>query len=179
MASLFTRLALVLLTAGPAIPAAGRGGGERSQAAEAGPQECRLLAAGSENLPSQACVACHDGKGERPFCPGHKVGNAYPDAGDAKYALRTRMDVLGRGIKLPGGNLECVTCHDRASPWESHLALPSGTRALPRIDPHDPSTYENRPNWRLTLPNARPRMPGQPVCPAMLCVVCHTFADPA
>lgn len=142
-------------------------------------ERCRLLAVDSEELPSRACTVCHDGSGDRPFCPGHKVGEAYPELGDPRLTLRTREEAVRRGVNLPGGNVECVTCHDRDSPWEHHLALPEGTQALPRVDPRDPSTYENRPNWRITLPGAAPRLPGTPVCPAMLCVACHAMADPA
>jgi hypothetical protein len=166
-----TLSAVVLSNPFPTLGAPSHGAAAQSR--------CRLLVEYSEELPSRACVVCHDGSGERPFCPGHKVGTPYPEAGDPRLTLRTRAEVSGRGVNLPGGNLECVTCHDRRSPWESHLALPADARALPHVDPRDPATYEHRPNWRLTLPNAPARPPGAPVCPAMLCVSCHAFADPA
>ncbi|MFT3914448.1 MAG: hypothetical protein QM704_10115 [Anaeromyxobacteraceae bacterium] len=139
---------------------------------------CRLLEVRSEELPSRACLSCHDGGRAVRICPGHKVGEPYPELGDSRNTLRTLREVRRRGVNLPGGNVECVTCHSGRSPWESHLALPEGTHALPRVDPHDPRTYEDRPNWRLTLPDAAARVPGTPVCPAMLCVSCHAFADP-
>jgi len=171
------RLALVPLMAVLAIPTAWGDEG-RHAPGELSAQGCRLLAAVIEELPSRACLVCHDGSGERPFCPGHQVGTPYPEDGDERYTLRTRAEFLRRGINLPEGKLECVTCHDRRSPWERHLSLPPGTTPLPRVDPHDRSTYENRPNWRVTLHGGPPPAPGAPVCPAMLCVSCHAFADP-
>jgi predicted CXXCH cytochrome family protein len=43
------------------------------------------------------------------FANGHPVGVLYPMA-DANFA--PDAVVLGAGLVLPGGRLECVTCHD-------------------------------------------------------------------
>jgi hypothetical protein len=91
--------------------------------------------------------------------------------------LRAPDDVVKRGVFLPGGKIQCLTCHDPRSPWKDHLALPPGAAALPAVDPRNPATYEGRPNWRIANPSLQPPPPGAAVSPSPLCAACHTYAD--
>lgn len=80
---------------------------------------------------SLLCLSCHDGLlapdvfagshaatglppaeagGPRRSLRNHPLGVRYPD-GDAKYQPRTFAEAEG-GIKLPGGRVQCVSCHD-------------------------------------------------------------------
>jgi hypothetical protein len=87
---------------------------------------CRLLEAGSENLPSATCRACHPWVGCHPVDVEYEVA-----AASAGFDLR-RVDVaIQRGAFLPDGQVRCVSCHDRNSREPSHLAIRREPRAGP------------------------------------------------
>jgi hypothetical protein len=142
-----------------------------SVAAPAG-SACALTAAGADTMTTQGCLACHSGRAGPAIREMHPVG-AYRGGAD----LRAPAEVVRRGVFLPEGRIECVTCHDRRSPWKDHIALPPGSQALPAVDAGKPETYERRPNWRF--PASPPsRLPeGAAVSAAPLCAACHTYAD--
>jgi hypothetical protein len=84
-------------------------------------------------------------------------------------------EVIARGVFLPEGKLECLTCHDPGSPWRYHLALPPGTRAAPAVNPRDRSTYVDGParaarERSIEVPAAGER---PAVSPKPLCLACH------
>jgi hypothetical protein len=126
-------------------------------------RKCRLLEEHAEEFLTGDCLACHDGSAERPFCTGHELGVAYPEAGDPRLALRTPAAVLARGVNLPGGKLECVTCHDRRSTCPSHVAA---------RDSRPPLSGGEAQAAEVPL-----RSRGVPICPTALCLSCHAFAD--
>jgi hypothetical protein len=145
------------------------------QAAPAQPAHapaCGLWTIGSDAMTAQGCLQCHSGTNGPAIRSTHFVGPYRFGPG-----LRTVEEVVKRGVLVPRGNIECVTCHDRRSPWKNHLALPPGAPALPAVRAGDPSTYTNRPNWRTARPNALMLQQGTAVSPAPLCAACHTTAD--
>jgi hypothetical protein len=142
----------------------------QSPAAVAG---CKLFQPGAREAPSSDCTGCHSaGHGASTMGSSHPVEIEYgPAQARGPNGLRQAAEVARRGIPLPKGKVECVTCHDAASPWAKRIALPRGAPAIPRTDP------ERRPNWRLVDPRTPPPPPGSEVISAPLCAACHTAAD--
>jgi hypothetical protein len=85
--------------------------------------------------------------------------------------LRAAAEVIARGVFLPEGRLQCVSCHDAASPWAAKLALPPGAAAVAAVRRGEPATAEARQGWRSAT--ATTVAPGSSVSPAPLCAACH------
>ena len=85
--------------------------------------------------------------------------------------------VTAKGVALPQGKVQCVTCHDAKSPWAKWIALPEGAVARPAMD-RRAAHGEDAPNWRIppTVPSV-PLAKGAEVSSAPLCAACHTYAD--
>ncbi len=103
--------------------------------AQAPAESCRLMELGSDGLKSEECRTCHNWAG----C--HPSEVVYADAVERQIArnatfLRTEHEALSRGAFLPEGRVRCVTCHNRHSTEDAHLAIPlstgrrAGTQAL-------------------------------------------------
>ncbi|HEY6001553.1 MAG TPA: hypothetical protein VIV57_01685 [Anaeromyxobacter sp.] len=133
---------------------------------------CALRHVGSEAMTAQRCLECHAGTGGRRIRSTHPVG-AYR----WRPGLRTPDEVVRRGVLLPNGAIECVTCHDRRSPWKDHVALPPGAPAVAAVDARDPASLQGRPSWREARARAARPPDGSAVSPAPLCAACHTHAD--
>jgi hypothetical protein len=125
------------------------------------PPACGLFAPGAGSARSSACLSCHRshaGEGN------HATDIPYPGAGQSD--LRPAEEVLRRGVRMPGGQVRCATCHDAASPWKYRVALPRGAPALRAVNLRDRSTYE-RPPLRA--------QPGDEVGARPLCLACHAL----
>ena len=123
------------------------------------PAPCALGQPGSESARSSSCLSCHathEGDGN------HAIDIPYSPAPD----LRPAEEVRRRGVRIPGGEVRCTTCHDAASPWKYRLALPRGAPALRAVDLRDRATYENAP---------MPARPGEAVGAKPLCLACHAL----
>jgi hypothetical protein len=83
-------------------------------------------------------------------------------------SLRSAEEVARRGVRIPDGQLRCATCHDGASPWAHHVALPPGAPALSRFDPRAPRADDG-----TDAPEAA--QPGEEVSTKALCIACHRF----
>lgn len=140
-------------------------------AAEPPAERCALTSSAAASVPSVTCAGCHPGHG-------HPVGLAYATSfARASLALRAEAEVVRRGVLLPEGRLECVTCHDGRSPWKHRIALPPGAPALAAVIPGRADTYP-RVAWRLARAGTAPQLPpGAAVSPAPLCAACHAYAD--
>lgn len=141
------------------------------RAAEPAPEGCALAAPGSAAVASSACIGCHPRHG-------HPVGLDYgPAYARSRWNYRSPEEVVRRGVLLPEGRIECVTCHDGRSPWKHRIALPPGAPALPAVVAGRPETY-SRVNWRTARASSVPQLPpGSAVTPSPLCATCHTLAD--
>lgn len=136
------------------------------------PETCALSLPGATSVPSADCLRCHPRQG-------HKVDVDYASAyARASWSLRTEEEVVRRGVLLPHGRLECVTCHDGRSPWKYKLALPPGAAAVPAVVSGRPETYEGGRTWRTASASSAPLLPpGTQVSPSPLCAACHPHAD--
>lgn len=124
-----------------------------SESATSRPTRSFATPAGELDAASLVCLSCHDGTVARDVYAGahamnwsdrsaagapprasrltnHPVGIRYPD-GRADYASSAAVTSDGR-IKLPGGRIQCTTCHD-----------PHNTRRIPGM---------------LVIPNDRSRL---------------------
>ena len=158
----------VLLVALPAADSAA-GGAER----------CRLFHPDAARVDAGECLTCHGaGQGVLAMQFSHVVGIDYAAAQAANpYGLRSAAEVVRRGVLLPDGKIQCVTCHDGRSPWASRIALPAGAIPTPAVDPRNPATYLQGRSWRAARPGNPPLPPGSAVTPSPLCAVCHALAD--
>jgi hypothetical protein len=128
---------------------------------------CKLFQAAPERVPAQECMTCHG------MHTTHPVELDYEAARFSSSALRPGAEVIRRGVFLPDGKVQCVSCHDAASRWAYHLAIPPGALVRPAVNPRDPSTYE-RP-VALSPPQALPA--GTSVSPTPLCKACHSIGE--
>lgn len=122
---------------------------------------CRLLDPSSAAAPSAVCLACHV---QQDGATNHVVGVPYVPG--RALDLRPSEEVARRGIRLPGGEVGCTTCHDAMSPWKNHVALPPGSRAVRAIDLRDRGSWEGPP---------QPARPGDAVAVKPLCLACHAM----
>ncbi len=77
------------------------------------------------------CISCHDGSVAHyvSFCTvqcsaatSHSVLKHYPPRGrESDFA--SAATVKAKGIKLPGGNVTCISCHNIRVPAKNHLAI--------------------------------------------------------
>ncbi|WP_242344269.1 hypothetical protein [Anaeromyxobacter terrae] len=116
---------------------------------------------------SAACVACH------PSAPGHAhpVDVPYAQAQARRPSeLRDPAEVARRQIPLPDGEVRCASCHDAASPWAAHVALPPGAEARPAFDARAALAGEDGGEAQARKPR-----PGEAVATRPLCVGCHAY----
>jgi len=171
----------------PGAPSARRGGGR-----PANPARCRIglvrrlpalvllsltacahqrswneTHAGFDGESSRDCLACHGSmKPTISVHVSHPLEVGYAEiASRANSALKPEPDVLRAGVALPGGRLECRTCHSATSPWKYHLALPPGADVRPAVDPHNRATFDS--------PQVGAPPPGSAVSAKPLCQACH------
>ncbi len=153
---------------------------EASPGGAAGGNRASCALASTAPVPSanDACLACHGGAGSGPAVShSHPVDVDYAGAQRRGGSLRPMAAVVARGVKLPNGRLQCVTCHDARSPWARWIALPAGAVARPARPAHAEGD-ENSRSWRLPPSGPSPELPrGTEVSAAPLCAACHTFAD--
>lgn len=150
----------------------------RSAPAAPQPGTCALDTSGSDSASTQECLRCHSSADGGLIHGNHPVDLDYAAAeGEAGRAgtLRPVGEVVRRGVLLPDGRLQCVTCHDARSPWAAKIALPPGSVAVPALSPRNPSTYEDRDRLRTTGPGAQPPPPGTAVSSSPLCIACHAL----
>ncbi len=128
---------------------------------------CKLFQAAPERVPAQECMTCHG------MHTTHPVELDYEAARYSSSALRPGAEVIRRGVFLPDGKVQCVSCHDAASRWAYHLAIPPGALVRPALNPRDPSTYE-RP---VALARPEALAAGTSVSPTPLCKACHSIGE--
>jgi hypothetical protein len=144
----FTRLAVGLA----AVTFMAHGFGKSARAAPNGERVstsgCALSKATPASAPTQSCMGCHTGHADF----GHPVDVDYghgPRAASATF--RSPDEAVRRGVLLPNGRVTCLTCHDPASPWKNHIALPPDAKPSPTVEPRDRATYELAPNKTAPL----------------------------
>ncbi len=122
---------------------------------------CGLLMPDSDAATSRQCLACHPtlASGGHPYDVDYRAFAGRP-------GFRSVDEALRRGVFLRNGEMRCVTCHDRNSPWKYHIRLPAGAQPTHAIDRRRPQTYENP----SALP---PPRPGDDVGKKPLCLGCH------
>ena len=125
------------------------------------PPGCALFQPGSQSATSASCLSCH---AEHQGTGNHATDVPY--AGAREPDFRPAEEVLRRGVRMPGGEVRCTTCHDAASPWKYRVALPRGAPAVRAVDLRDRSTYEQAP---------LPARPGDEVSVKPLCLSCHAL----
>lgn len=156
--------AVITATAGPAA-------GQASAQATAGPSGgaggCALSSLAADAALVADCVSCH-GAGHAGRSS-HPVGVDYAAASARGGSLRPAVEVVRRGVFLPEGRVQCVTCHDPRSPWADHVALPPGETPKRAVNPQERATFEAEAAPSAALP------PGTRVSPRPLCLSCHAF----
>lgn len=139
---------------------------------------CGLLR-GPETASTEDCIACHRGPGPAPrLHTTHPVDVDYERARLGRgSSLRPQSEVVRRGVFLPEGQVRCLTCHDRRSPWRYKLAIPHGSRVRPHVRPGDPSTYAPLRSAGRTAPRPDPDLPAEErhASPTPLCLACHAY----
>ena len=130
--------------------------------------DCKLFQGAPERVPAQECMSCHAMHTTHPVEIDYEAARFKPQS-----ALRAGSEVVRRGVFLPDGKVQCVTCHDARSRWAYHLALPPDALVRPSVNTRDPSTYEGP--VALSRPHALPA--GTAVSPTPLCKVCHTLGE--
>jgi hypothetical protein len=153
---------------------------EKRPAQSAGPVHCALAAATApQDTSSDACLACHGSAGPGPlFTHTHPVNVDYgPAQARSRGTLRKADAVAAKGVAVPQGKVQCVTCHDAKSPWAKWIALPAGAAARPAADRRG-GNADDAPSWRIPSAVPAPALAqGAEVSSAPLCAACHTFAD--
>jgi hypothetical protein len=139
----------------------------RASSSEAG--GCLLSQSGSQTSASAACIGCH-GKSDRGI--NHPVDVDYETSQRKPAAqLRPVAEVVRRGLLIPEGKIQCVTCHDGNSPWKYHLVVPPGAPIAPATNVADRRTYE--PSGAPGTPAVL--APGADVARKPLCTSCHSL----
>ncbi|ABS25240.1 hypothetical protein [Anaeromyxobacter sp. Fw109-5] len=150
-----------------ASPAAGQTGAQGAAGPSGDAGGCALSTLAADAALVADCVSCH-GAGHA-GTSSHPVGADYGAAAARGGSLRPAVEVVRRGVFLPDGRVQCVTCHDPRSPWADHLALPPGATPKRAVNPADRATFEAEGE-----PQAAPP-PGTRVTPKPLCLACHAF----
>ncbi len=140
---------------------------------------CGLFVTGAKAAASTGCLECHSaGGGAAPMEHSHPVGIEYGNSRARRPSdFRPSAEVARRGIGVPNGKVECVTCHDAGSKWAARVVLPNGVVAMARSDPRSSDAGASSRNWRIPDPRRTPPPPGSVVVSAPLCAACHTLAD--
>jgi hypothetical protein len=165
-------IAAAVLSSIPGVPGVPSTG---ATSATATATDCALTASLGAVVPTATCLTCHSEHANA----SHPVDLDYASvAYRSNDRLRPLAEVVRRGLFLPDGRLECVTCHDGRSPWAAKIALPPGAPALAAVNPSRRDTYEGRVNWRTATASSVPALPrGSAVTPTPLCAACHALAD--
>jgi hypothetical protein len=151
---------------GAAVIASAGAVAEEAAPASPAPGACAIHSPEAATLASAACVACHEGA--RAGAHSHPVDRSYATArAGSSSALRDPSEVARLGIRLPDGELRCMTCHDGASPWAHYIALPPGAEVRAAFDARDLGSEGETP--------ARTPNPGDEVSAKPLCLGCHAF----
>jgi hypothetical protein len=103
------------------------------------------------------CASCHEGGSGS----GHVVDVDYEGAQARRWGrtgLRPLAEVVRRGVFLPEGRIQCLTCHDSRSEVPYHLALPPAAPLYP--------------TWERGAPAGRRR---DLIDPRELCLACHVI----
>jgi hypothetical protein len=128
---------------------------------------CKLFSREASSATTAECARCHENH------EAHPVDVDYAAAAARQpFGLRRASEAIRRGAFLPHGRVACVTCHDAASPWKHHIALPPGATPRPAVNPRDASTYTGG-HARPT--GTSPLQAGAAVTPTPLCLLCHAF----
>lgn len=159
-----SRAPILLVVASVLAATPVRGAPNRPVARESVGSRCALDDVGSDQAASRTCTRCHSHRQSHPYdidyasaAGGHRLGYAPAE------------QVVRAGVLLPNGEIRCVTCHDRRSPWKYKIALPPGARPSPSVNAWKRNGFE-RP---VAVPDHMP--PGSEVTPTPLCRVCHQF----
>ena len=81
------------------------------------------------------CMSCHDGTMSKHVTSctvqctvrdPHAINTVYPPP-DRIESFRTPEEVLAAGIRLPGGMISCISCHDLRNPARHHLSAQNGS----------------------------------------------------
>ncbi len=94
-------------------------------------RHCGLEGGEGARVTDRDCIACHEAGSHRT----HPVDVDYGDArarrvsarslpGDARSPLKDVASVTRSGLKLAGGKVTCLTCHDAGSGNHMHLVIP-------------------------------------------------------
>jgi hypothetical protein len=154
-----TRLAALLLSAVANVAAAPAATADAVVELEVSvASACALRTAAAVEDVAVSCTSCHGNRSGS----GHPVDIDYEGAqtrrwGRRRTPLRPVAEVVRRGVFLPDGKVQCLTCHDPRSEHRYGLAVPPET---------DPAALMEREAWGG-------RRPG--VEPAPLCLACHAI----
>lgn len=147
------------------IAAAGAVAEESAPASPPAAGTCALHSPEAETLSTAACAECHDSVRGGHM---HPVDLSYASAQARRPGeLKAPAEVARLGIRLPGGELRCATCHDGASPWAHYLSLPPGAEVRPTFDPRAVDDGGEAP--------VRTPSEGEEVSPRPLCLGCHAY----
>ena len=137
----------------------------------ADPATCALARPGFADQRIETCLACHS-PCDHPQAVDYARAQALRTGG---IGLRRLDEVLARGVVVPEGEVRCATCHDPASPWKDHLALPPGVTPTPAVRPGDSATFEDGPARLALIAALKSPAPGTrpAVSPKPLCLSCH------
>jgi hypothetical protein len=161
-----TRGAVAALAVWAAALIAPAGAAEEAAPASPASGVCAIHSPDAATLTSAACVACHEGA--RAGAHSHPVDRSYATArAGSSSDLRDPAEVARMGIRLPDGELRCMTCHDGASPWAHYIALPPGAEVRAAFDARSLGSEGEAP--------ARTPNPGDEVSAKPLCLGCHAF----
>lgn len=122
--------ALALALALWASPSHARGAGDGAPAA---PRTCGLDAPGASALTAADCVRCHGDAQHGSHPVEVDYTSAFVHRRPTRTALRHPADVASDGVRLDGGRLTCLTCHDPRYANDLHLAIPGDLGQPPGI----------------------------------------------
>jgi hypothetical protein len=141
-------------------------GAVAEESAPASPTSCALHSPEAETLTTADCVACHEAVRGGHM---HPVDLSYASAQARRSGeLRAPAEVERLGVRLPGGELRCTTCHDGASPWAHYISLPPGAEV--RASFTDPSALDKLGEAPVRTPSE-----GEEVSARPLCLGCHAY----
>jgi hypothetical protein len=132
---------------------------------------CGLLRAGAERSSATDCTSCHAAAEHAT----HPVEMNYEASRRSSHSiageLRPLAELRRAGIRLVGGKVTCVTCHDAGSRVADHLALPADAMVRPAVN------LRNRASYAFPVASQRQEQlaDGARVSPTALCTACHAL----